>query len=103
LFYQKQKNDMAKPGDIGNVQGESIEVVPTANIPPANNSSSLVVNNDNSDYPIYRTPDINSAIVYTATEDETFTVINQIEGWYQVSIGNGKGGWLPKTSVKKSE
>lgn len=104
LYHQKLKSDMAKPGDIGNVQGESVEFVPTEVIPPTiNNGSPLVVNQETTGYPIYRTPDINSTIVYTATEDETFTVISQIEGWYQVSTKNGTGGWLPQTSVKKSE
>lgn len=103
IFHQKMKSDMAKPGDIGFVQGETIEITPTlAPIPATNNSAPLIVNQTTSGYPIYRTPDLNSAIIYTAEEDETFTVISQIEGWYQVSTGNGTGGWLPQNSVKKS-
>ena len=103
FFHQKRRNDMAKPGDIGNVQGETIEITPTTvPAPVTNNSAPLIVNQTNSGYPIYRTPDFNSAIIYTAEEDETFTVISQIEGWYQVSTGNGTGGWLPQNSVKKS-
>ena len=103
FYHQKLKSDMAKPGDVGDVQGEIIEVLPTESLTQTNDSSSLIVNQENAGYPIYRTPDINSTIVYTATEDETFTVISQIEGWYQVSTKNGTGGWLPQTSVKKSE
>ncbi len=103
FYHQKLKSDMAKPGDIGNVQGESVEVIPTTNLPQTDNSSPLIINQKNATYPIYRTPDVNSAIVYTATENETFSVISQIEGWYQVSTQNGTGGWLPQTSVKKSE
>lgn len=104
FYNRKLKSDMAKPGDAGNVQGESIEVVPTKVLSPAiDNSSPLIINQENVGYPIYRTPDPNSAIIYTAQENETFTVISQIEGWYKVSTGNGTGGWLPQTSVKKSE
>ena len=36
-------------------------------------------------------------------ENEKFTVVEEIEGWYRVSTGNGTGGWLPKTSVKKTD
>lgn len=103
LYHQKLKLDMAKPGDVGNVQGETTEVTPTvAPIPVTNNSAPLIINQESATYPIYRTPDLNSAIIYTAQENETFSVISQIDGWYQVLTGNGTGGWLPQNSVKKS-
>jgi len=101
-YRQDRLSNMAKPGDIGFVQGETTEVTPTPIKTHATNNSPLIVNQENSGYPVYRTPDLNSAIIYTAQENETFTVISQIEGWYQVSTGNGTGGWLPQNSVKKS-
>lgn len=104
FYHQKLKTDMAKPGDIGNVQGETIEITPTKIQSPAtNNSSPLVVNQPTAGYPVYRTPDLKSEVVYTATEGENLPVIDEIEGWFYVSTGNGTGGWLPKTSVKKTE
>ncbi len=104
FFHQNRKNNMTKPGDVGFVQGETTEIIPTV-IPstPVANNPPLIVNEEKTGYPIYRTPDINSAIVYTASENETFSVISQIDGWYQVSTKNGTGGWLPQNSVKKSE
>lgn len=103
LYHQKLK-DMAKPGDIGNVQGETTEATPTQTEPQTiDNSSPLIINQETATYPVYRTPDIKSEIVYTASENENLSVIKEVEGWYQVSTGKGTGGWLPKTSVKKSE
>lgn len=104
LYHQKIKSDMAKPGDTGFVQGETTEITPTAKPSSStNNNSSLTVRQEHNGYPVYRTPDVNSAIVYTAVENEKLTVIKKIDGWYQVSTGNGTGGWLPQNSVKKSE
>lgn len=103
LFHQKLKSDMAKPGDIGNVQGESVEITPTTIPKVVDNSASLVVNKEDSGYPLYRTPDINSEVVYIATENEKLSVIEEVENWFRVSTGDGTGGWLPKTSVKKTE
>jgi hypothetical protein len=102
-FKWKPAN-MAKPGDIGSVQGESIEA-PSPTLPPKNiDNSSLKVDRDNTNgYPIYRTPNLNSTVVYVATENEKLQVIDEKEGWYQVSTNNGTGGWLQKTSVKSSQ
>lgn len=36
-------------------------------------------------------------------EDEKLSVLEEIEGWFRVSTGNGTGGWLPKTSIKNSD
>lgn len=100
--YQKWLANLAKPGDIGSVQGESVEITPTTqpNI-SVDNSSSLVIDKQPG-YPIYRTPDVNSIVLYTAQEDETFKVIKEENGWYYILMGNGAGGWLPKSSVKSS-
>lgn len=104
FYHQKLKTDMAKPGDIGNVQGETIEITPTEIQSPITNSNTpLIVNQATSGYPIYRTPDLKSEVVYTAAEGENLPVIDEAEGWFYVSTGNGTGGWLPKTSVKKTE
>lgn len=99
-YHQNRQSSMAKPEDKGNVQGETIEITPT-HIP--NNSQSLIINQEIANYPIYRIPDLNSPVVYTATEDEKLSVVKEIDGWYQVLTGKGTGGWLPKTSVKKTQ
>jgi hypothetical protein len=101
-FKWKPAN-MAKPDDVGSVQGESVEVNPTSS-PKIIDNSPLKVDRDNTNgYPIYRTPDLNSTVVYFATENEKLQVINEKEDWYQVSTNNGTGGWLQKTSVKSSQ
>ena len=102
LYHQNRQVNLAKPGDKGNVQGEIIEITPT-NIPKADSQSSLIINNNNANYPIYRIPDLNSPVVYVANENEKLSVVSEQDGWYQVLTGKGTGGWLPKTSVKKTE
>ncbi len=102
LYHQKRLNDLAKPGDGGNVQGEMIEVTPT-DIPKVSSQSPLIVNQDNTGYSVYRIPDLSSNIVYTAVENEKLNVVGEIEGWYQVLTSKGAGGWLPKSSVKKTQ
>lgn len=104
LYYQKLKADMAKPGDTGSVQGDSI-VAPTSTPTPVTQvNSALKVDQDNTNgYPVYRTPDVNSFILYRAQEDEELQVIDEQDGWYQVSTGDGIKGWLQKTSVKSSQ
>lgn len=100
-YHQKRISDMAKPGDVGFVQGESTEVTPEP-VKNETNNSPLIIDKP-AGYPIYRTPDLNSDIVYTAEENEKFTVISQNDNWYQVTLGNGSGGWLQKSSVKSSQ
>ena len=102
VYHRNRLVNMAKPEDKGNVQGETIEITPT-NIPKTNSQSSLIINNDTANYPIYRIPDINSNVVYVANENEKLSVVSEQEGWYQVLTGKGTGGWLPKTSVKKTQ
>jgi hypothetical protein len=102
-FKWKPAN-MAKPSDVGSVQGVSIEDVSSSTTPKTINNPPLKVDRDNTNgYPIYRTPDLNSAVVYVATENEKLQVIEEKEDWYQVSTNNGTGGWLQKTSVKLSQ
>lgn len=96
-YHQKRLSDMAKPLDAGSVQGEATEI----NQPAADNSPLII--NKNPGYSIYRTPDINSDIIYTAEENEEFKVISQNDNWYQVSLGYGSGGWIQKSSVKSSQ
>lgn len=102
LFHQIRLKNMAKPGDKGNVQGESVEVKQVEN---SNNGSQspLIINEPKATYPVYRTPDATSEVVYQASENEKFSVLEQIDGWYRVSTGKGTGGWLPQNSIKKSE
>ncbi len=104
LYHQKLKTDMAKPGDIGSVQGDSI-VAPTSTPTPITQvNSALKVDQDNTNgYPVYRTPDVNSFVLYRAQEDEELQVIDEQDGWYQVSTSEGIKGWLQKTSVKSSQ
>jgi len=101
-YHQNRLKDLAKPNDQGAVQGETIEITPTE-APKVNSQTGLVVNQATASYPIYRTPNTKSEIVYTATENEKLNVVSTIDGWYQVSTGNGTGGWLPQSSVKKTQ
>lgn len=102
FYHQQRLNNLAKPNDQGHVQGASIEVKPTA-VPKANPQSNLMVKQEKTGYPIYRIPSLNSEIVYTASENEKLSVVEEKDGWYRVSTGKGTGGWLPKSSVKKTE
>lgn len=103
LYHFKWKtNNFAKPGDEGDVKGEIVEVTPTDTPKVKEESSPLIINKDYDGYPVYRTPDLNSEVIYTAGEDEELQVLSQKDGWYQVSFGQGSGGWLPQSSVKKS-
>lgn len=60
------------------------------------------INNENL-YFIFAQADANSEIIYTASEGSTLKAIEDIEGWYKVEFEPGKFGWLPKSSVRKSE
>ncbi|MCW1949118.1 MAG: SH3 domain-containing protein, partial [Candidatus Shapirobacteria bacterium] len=100
-YHQKRISDMAKPGDLGLVQGESTEITPEPSKDETNNSPLII--DKPSGYPIYRTPNLDSDIVYTAQENEKFNVISDQGDWYQVSLGNGSGGWLKKSNVKSSQ
>lgn len=102
FYHQHRLNDIAHPGDKGKVEGETIEIAPTEVSKPKVQSS-LVVDKKASAYPIYRIPDTKSNVVYTATENEKLSVLEEIDGWYRVSTGNGTGGWLPKSSVKQTQ
>jgi len=102
LYHQNRQANLAKPSDKGNVQGEIIEVIPTE-IPKSNSGINLTINKESASYSIYRIPDLNSPVVYTATENEKLSVVSEKDGWYQVLTGKGTGGWLPKTSVKKTQ
>jgi Bacterial SH3 domain len=102
IYHRGRIVNLAKPGDQGNVQGEMIEVKPT-DIPKVNPQSNLIINKESPNYPIYRIPDLNSPVVYTAVENEKLSIVEEKEDWYRVLTGEGTGGWLPKTSVKKTE
>lgn len=95
VYHQYRLQNMAKPGDAGNVKGETIDTT------KVKSESSLIINEEVATYPIYRTPDLNSVVVYKASENEKLNIIREIDGWYEVSISKGTGGWLPKSSVKK--
>jgi hypothetical protein len=102
FYHQKRQDSLAKPGDKGNVQGETVEIKPT-DIPKVNPQSNLIIDKKTAGYPLYRIPDLSSPIVYTAAENEKLSVVQEIGGWYQVLTGKGTGGWLPKSSVKKTQ
>jgi hypothetical protein len=102
LYHQNRLVNLAKPSDKGNVQGEMIEITPTET-PRSDSGANLTINKEFAGYPIYRIPDLTSPVVYTATENEKLSVVKEIDGWYEVLTGKGTGGWLPKTSVKKTQ
>lgn len=101
-FMWKPAN-MAQPSDVGSVQGESIESSNVATpIPPKSNPPLKVDRKQIDGYPIYRTPDFDSIVVYVAKENEKFQVIDEKNDWYQVLTSNGNGGWLHQNSIKQS-
>jgi hypothetical protein len=51
-------------------------------------------------YLVYSEPNINSLVLYEASEDEQFNVIAEIEDWYKVQIPDGGTGWLNKAVIK---
>lgn len=54
-------------------------------------------------YPIYRSPNIKSEIVYYASEDQELKVIEEKADWYRVEVAETSlSGWLEKASVKSS-
>lgn len=103
LYHQHYLNNLAKPDDNGNVEGETIEIRPTDISKVNSDASGVTVKKKESTYPIYRTANLNSEVVYTASEGENLSVLEEQDGWYRVSTGKGTGGWLPKTSVKKTQ
>jgi hypothetical protein len=62
----------------------------------------LVVENSEGEkiYNLYEQPDLNSKIVYSATEGEQFSVLEEVSRWYRVELPIGLTGWLPKENVK---
>lgn len=52
-------------------------------------------------YHIYEKPELESKVVYSATEGEQFTVLEEVSRWYRVELPIGLTGWLPKENVKR--
>lgn len=59
------------------------------------------INNENL-YFVYAENSTDSEIIYIAKEGESFNAVEEIDDWYRVLIGDGKFGWIPKDSIKKS-
>lgn len=57
---------------------------------------------ENGKYKVYKQSNLNSAVVYLASEGEEFTVIEELPEWYRVYLPNGIDGWLPKINVKNT-
>jgi SH3-like domain-containing protein len=51
-------------------------------------------------YPIHIDPNSGSLVLYEASEDEEFKVIDEIENWYRIELPDGQTGWLSKSKVK---
>jgi len=58
---------------------------------------------NNGFYPVYNTPDFDSEVVYQAVDGETFDVVGQADGWYNVRLEDGAEGWLHETSIKSKK
>lgn len=54
------------------------------------------------DFLVYEKEDLNSKVLYQATEGEQFNVVLETENWYQVLLKDGTNGWLPKGLVKST-
>lgn len=52
-------------------------------------------------YPIHQEMSITSKVIYYAQEGETFTVVEERDGWYLIKLKDGSTGWLEKTLVKE--
>lgn len=52
------------------------------------------------EYIVYEVPNIDSRVIYRASENEEFKVIDEVNGWYQVEVNNGTIGWLEMDIVK---
>ncbi|MBP7740756.1 SH3 domain-containing protein [Candidatus Woesebacteria bacterium] len=85
----------------GDVQGVFTENSDTVVAEPV---SLLMVTAENGNvvYPLYSEPSVTSRIVYYAQNDDKFEVIEEKSEWYRVVLPNGRGGWLPKESVKEA-
>lgn len=57
---------------------------------------------ENGKYKVYKQSNLNSAVIYLASEGEEFTVIEELPEWYRVYLPNGIDGWLPKINVKNT-
>lgn len=51
-------------------------------------------------YLVYSEPNTSSVVLYEASEDEQFNVVDEIEDWYKVQIPDGTTGWLNKSVIK---
>ena len=54
-------------------------------------------------YLVYSEPNVNSIILYEASENEQFNVLDEIGDWYKVETPNGGTGWLNKAVIKSTE
>lgn len=89
-------------------QAEVKGVVEEANedleIPQVGTDNSFTVSGPEvkGEYYVYEKPDENSSIIYTATENESFGVLDEKAEWYLVEITDNTSGWLPKRNIKSS-
>lgn len=52
------------------------------------------------DYYIFAEPNENAVRLETAKEGQTYSVVEEKDGWYKLDLGDGKFGWIPENSVK---
>lgn len=90
----------------GAVQGVSTEAVNKVSVPQEEEEQTnptKVTHTKQGKYGVYQEDSYTSEIVYEASEGESLKVLDENEGWYLVSLPDGKQGWLPKTSVKTAK
>ncbi len=51
-------------------------------------------------YEIFMEPDVDSTVVYYATESEPFPVLGEESGWLLILLPNGTNGWIPKSNAQ---
>lgn len=55
------------------------------------------------EYRVYESPDVATKVVYIASEDENFQVVEELARWYRIVLPDGTTGWLQKSNVKAVE
>lgn len=86
------------------VKGVVEEAIESYEISQAVSDDSFTVSGPETkgEYFVYEKPDESSLVIYTASESESFDVLDEKAEWYLVEINDNTSGWLPKRNIKSS-
>jgi hypothetical protein len=74
--------------------------------PSVQGVSTEVENNETPEpniYEVYEKPDVNSDVIYFASEGEKLIVLDEKEGWYWIVLRDSRTGWISNTDISSRQ